>query len=281
MAGFNGEKSLDFHLSLLSDSKYLIFHGLRLLYKKYYFQIDTLLLTSQFALILEVKNIAGELNFDKDFNQMIRKYKGLKERYKNPVSQARLQAMKLKKWLQEHHFNDLPILYLFVNSNDKTELVSSSNSMNRNMCNSEFLFEKITEIERSYTKEIFNKKDLRKVKRLLLSSHAPENPDVLKIFDIAPNEIPTGVSCPMCHFLPMDYHYGKWHCPNCKEISKTAHNQAMNDYFHLIKPSITSSELRHFLHIQSPKVASKFLSTSNLLFTGKFKDRVYHQPPKQ
>lgn len=70
MAGYRGEKSLDFHLSMLSDSKYLIFHGLRLLYRQFYFQIDILLLCSSFAMVLEVKNMTGEISFEKEFNQV-------------------------------------------------------------------------------------------------------------------------------------------------------------------------------------------------------------------
>ncbi|MGG1676754.1 nuclease-related domain-containing protein [Neobacillus sp. NRS-1170] len=52
MAGFRGEKSLGFYLSMLSDSKYLIFHGLRLLYRQYYFQMDFFLLCSAFGIVL-------------------------------------------------------------------------------------------------------------------------------------------------------------------------------------------------------------------------------------
>jgi hypothetical protein len=60
--------------------------------------------------------------------------------------------------------------------------------------------------------------------------------------------------------------------------SKTAHIPAIDDYFLLIKPTITNAELRAFLHIDSIRVAGKILSTMNLPFTGKYKDRVYYQP---
>jgi hypothetical protein len=278
MAGYNGEKSLDFYLSLLSDSKYYIFHGLRLLYKNYYFQIDTLILCAQFALILEVKNIAGKLYFDKDFHQMTRTRNDMKERYKNPVAQARLQAFKLKKWLQKHHYVDLPIQYLFVNSNERAILISNSKSMNRNICNSEFLNDKIEQIENYYNIDKLDAKDLRKIKRLLLTSHIPANPDILQTYKISPKEILTGVRCPYCDYLAMKYKRGKWECPNCKEKSNSAHIQAIQDYFLLIKPSITNSELRCFLHIESPKIAHKILTSMDLPYTGKFKDRVYYQP---
>jgi hypothetical protein len=121
-------------------------------------------------------------------------------------------------------------------------------------------------------------KELRKLKRLLLSKHTPENPDILKQFNLSPIEIPTGVKCPTCNFIPMEYRYGTWCCQKCNMKSKTAHIPAIDDYFLLIKPTITNAELRAFLHIDSISVAGKILSTMNLPFTGTYKDRVYYQP---
>ena len=76
----------------------------------------------------------------------------------------------------------------------------------------------------------------------------------------------------------MKYHYGVWTCPHCKEKSKTAHIKAIEDYFLLIKPSITNSELRHFLQIDSIKSANNILKSLNLPYTGNRKGRVYHRP---
>jgi hypothetical protein len=58
-AGYKRELSLDYHLSFLPDKEYIILHNIRLSYKTFYFQIDTLILHTNFILILEVKNIAG------------------------------------------------------------------------------------------------------------------------------------------------------------------------------------------------------------------------------
>ncbi|WP_420490859.1 NERD domain-containing protein [Neobacillus drentensis] len=79
MAGYHGEKSLDFHLGVLPDTNYLIFHNIRLQLGKYFFQIDILLLNAAFALALEVKNRTGEYHFQKYLNQTILKYNGKEE----------------------------------------------------------------------------------------------------------------------------------------------------------------------------------------------------------
>jgi hypothetical protein len=276
MAGYEGEKSIDFYLDVLDDSKFFIFHGLRLKYKNYYFQMDTLIISSTFALIIEMKNMPGELTFDK-FGQLIYNKSGKKKRYKNPVAQVKMQAIKLKNWLEDHQFHDIPIHYIFVNGNENSTLISDNEHLNRNMCNSEFLNDKLEQIINFYKEEKIDSKHIKKLSRLLLKSHTPDNRDILRNYKISPNEIISGVECSICLHIAMIYQKGYWHCPNCKEKSKDAHLQAINDYLFLIKPSFTNSEIRQFLHINSPNTMQKILSQLNLPFTGKFKDRIYHQ----
>lgn len=280
MAGYRGEKSLDFHLSMLPDQQYLIFHGLRLLYDQYYFQIDILLLCSTFAIVLEVKNITGELSFEKDFNQVTWRKKELGERIKNPVLQAKLQARKLRHWLCEHKCMEVPIHYCFVNSNDKTIIRTESRDEQiiQHICNSENLLEKIEQIAKYYKTDKLDKKELKKIKRLLLTNHTPDTADILQAYNLSPKDILTGVQCPECSTIPMVYSRGKWYCSKCKVISKSAHIQAIKDYFLLIKPSVTNSELCLFLHIDSKNVGYKILKSMNFPHSGKFKNRVYHQP---
>lgn len=277
MAGYKGEKSLEFHLSMLSDQKYHIFHNIRLLLGKYFFQIDFLILTSAFALVLESKNRIGEYHFQKYLNQTTLKFQDKEERINNPVLQARLQALKFKKWLQKHHCPDIPIHHLFVNSNGKStiKVEHGNEQILRYIANSEGLLEKITQIANCNKKEILDSKDLRKVKRLLLTSHTPENFDILDHYHLSAKDIPTGVQCCDCNSLPMYYKNGIWICRNCKCRSKTAHIQAIHDYFLLIKPSITNAELRYFLHIESPTSANRILLKLGLAFSGANKNRIY------
>lgn len=281
IAGYRGERSLLFYLNMLSDQKYYIFHGIRLLYKGYYFQMDYLILCTAFALVLEVKNISGELKFEKEFNQTTCKKNGNEERIRNPVLQARLQAKKLKGWLLDHHCPDIPVHYFVVNSNEKTLITSSSGNeqITRHICNSEDLIDKIDQIANFEKLEKLDSKEIKRIKRLLLTKHTPENPDILKQFNLSPSELLPGVKCPICNFLPMVLHHGTWNCPKCKQKSKTAHIPTINEFFILIKPSITNTELRKVIQIHSISIGSKILIKMKLPFTGTFKNRVYHQHP--
>lgn len=280
LAGYRGEKALEFHLSMLPDQKYHIFHNIRLKLGRYYFQIDFLILCSAFAIALEVKNMSGEIIFKKALNQAFWKKNGEVERIKNPVLQTRLQARKLKMWLRQHHITDIPVHYLFVNSNEKTIITTEGGNEQvlQVCCNGEALVDKIEQIASMNKVEKLDSKELKKLRRLLLAKHTPENPDILKQFNLSPTEILSGVKCPPCRYLPMNYNYGVWYCPNCQCKSKTAHIPAIDVYFLLIKPTITNSELREFLHIGSPRVASYLLTSMKIPHTGKLKGRVYHQP---
>ncbi|MCL6572076.1 MAG: NERD domain-containing protein [Bacillus sp. (in: Bacteria)] len=283
LAGYRGEKSVAFYLSMLSDSKYLIFHDLRLKLGKYYFQIDFLLLSSTFNLVLEVKNRIGEYRFEKNQNQTTLKSNGIEKRIKNPVLQAKLQAKKLKKWLKKYNCPEVPIYYLFVNSNEKAiiRIEPGNEQINQYICHSEALVERIDQLANFYKTEILNASELRKIKRLLLAHHTPDDPDLLHHFNLSAKHITPGVQCQECGCLPMKYHYGTWSCSICKHKSKIAHYQAIEDYFLLVKPTISNSELRQFLQIKSPKSANTILHTLNFSYSGTNKNRVYFLEKQQ
>lgn len=58
--GFKGEESLLYYLEFLNEQQYFIFHNLRLpIRKDKFFQLDYLILSATFFLILEVKNYSG------------------------------------------------------------------------------------------------------------------------------------------------------------------------------------------------------------------------------
>jgi hypothetical protein len=280
MTGFRGEESVMFHLEPISNEDYRIYHDIRLPSGKYYFQIDFLITCPRFILVIEVKNRLKDWHFAKLLNQVTMDSK----RVKNPILQAKVQSIKLKRWLAEHHFTDIPILYLFVNSNEKSKIhIDYDHKYSWSVCNSEQLLEKIDQIENQNKIEIVEEKDLRKLNRLLLAKNTPDNPNLLQHFKLPADDLMTGVHCQNTKGCSSQLRYktGIWTCPVCKSKSKTAHHQKVLDYFLLIKPSITNTEARTLLQIKSRKIIHQMLTKMNLPCTGKFKGRVYHQPSIQ
>ncbi|WP_041580728.1 nuclease-related domain-containing protein [Bacillus sp. 1NLA3E] len=73
-AGYAGEKRVDTILENLPKKNYHILQGLRLANEaESHFQIDNVLLSPTHLLTIEVKNLAGELTFDRKAGQLIQK----------------------------------------------------------------------------------------------------------------------------------------------------------------------------------------------------------------
>lgn len=280
LSGYKGEKALAYYLDFLPDKGYYIFHNLRLPSGKYYFQIDYLVMTTHFAIVLECKNFFGSLFFDEAFKQLIRTANGQEEAFPDPVSQAKWHKEQLRVWLKEHHFPNIPIEYLIIISNPATILKTNSNSaeIKKHVVHSQIFLERFRELGSKFRQEVTAEKGLRKLSKLLLKSHTPEDGDVLKKYGLASSDIVTGVRCPSCSHVPMIRAYGTWVCPSCQKKEKNAHLSALHDYFLLIDSTITNKQFRDFVQLSSDDVAKRLLTRLNLPISGANKDRKYHKP---
>ncbi|WP_108668994.1 nuclease-related domain-containing protein [Peribacillus acanthi] len=274
-AGYKGEIAVDYQLSLLPEKDYRIFQDLRLQFNESFFQLDTLILTPQYALSLEIKNMAGTLYFDRDYHQLIRTYENKEEAFPDPILQSRRHRHLFSKWLALFGFQQLPIVSLIVISSPYSIIRSSSPSNHQQVIHSAFLPTKIDEIKSTYPASIYSEKDIKKLSRLLLKLHTPADYPVLDRQQVNKSEILTGVQCPSCMNLPISRLHGFWYCSQCKSKSTDAHIHALKDYFYLIGPTITSKELQKFLHISSPQLATRIFQSSKIPFTGVRKSTVY------
>ncbi|PLR75422.1 NERD nuclease [Bacillus sp. V3-13] len=280
MAGYRGEQSLDFPLNKLPHKDYMIFHDVRLLNNNYYFQIDTLLISPYYALILEVKNISGTLHFDNDFHQLIRTANEKEEGFPNPLLQARQQRDEFKIWLADHKFYEIPVEYLVVISNPSTVIKRGPGNSQwlKKVVHSAELLDKMAELKGRYTQQQICNKSMRKISRLILQKHSFQRIEILKSYDINQRDVLTGVQCPSCFFLPMIYETRKWFCPSCHNHLPDAHVQAINDYFLLINSTATNQQICSFLHLNSRHITKRLLTNLAIPHSGTGKARVYYSP---
>ncbi|MFC7786522.1 nuclease-related domain-containing protein [Rossellomorea sp. GCM10028870] len=281
LAGYNGEKSIDYYLSLLPDKSFYILHDLRLLLNGLYFQIDTLLLTKSFALILEVKNLAGSIDFDSIFNQMIQKKNGVEFALPDPIIQIGRQESQFRSWLHEHHFPPIPIRTLIVISNPQTIIRSHDKNVSQKVIHAALLPQKISQIYNESQNNILLDKDIRRMIKLIKKFDTPLNPSVLNQYNISRQEIINGVFCEICSYLPLDRVHGYWFCPKCKTKSKLAHLKSLEHYNLLFGEEITGQQLKSFLRISSPALATRILNSVCIGYRGKGKGRVHTLPSKQ
>ncbi|WP_246938627.1 nuclease-related domain-containing protein [Bacillus pinisoli] len=275
-AGLKGEQSIDYELSQLHTKEDYIFHDLRLPNREQFFQLDTLLVTKSFIVIIEVKNIAGTVYFDKKFNQLIRSYNGVEEAFSDPLLQIKRQRLHLMELIRLHKFN-IPVESLIVFSNPHTLIKASPEYAPHELSNiihrAELPF-RMNLIKDKYQKEIITPKDMKKLSSVLLKYHTHEAISA-ESFGVRKEDVIRGVHCPPCNYIPMERKRKKWYCTACNDHSKTAHIDSLSDYSLLISNTISNKELRDFLQIPSRCTSLYLLQSMSLESTGATKDKRY------
>jgi hypothetical protein len=275
MAGYKGEVNLNYPLSFLSPEDFLILHHVRLFDGTHYFQIDTLIITVKFILIVEAKNMAGTLYFDTEFNQLIRKNDDGENAFSDPLLQVKRHKAQLRKWLIPLNLSHLPIESLVVNSNPRTILQSSSDTVHKKVIHSGQLPFHIEALWEKYQRDHLHKREALELADEIVKNHCPLEVDVLKKFGIKPKELIQGVKCPTCGGFPCKREYGKWTCRHCGAESKDAHIAVLRDYALLIGTEVTNGEVRGFLEVQSGATVNRILTSLNLQSKGSRRWKVH------
>ncbi|XXM70408.1 nuclease-related domain-containing protein [Lysinibacillus sphaericus] len=277
-AGHKGEEALDYPLSLLDPQKYLIFHGLRLQIGDHYFQIDTLVISKYFILLIEVKNLAGTIYFDPVFSQLIQIKDEQQTVYPDPHIQLHRQQTHFEKWLRQNGFSSIPIYSLVVISNDKTLIKTSPNNhkIHSTVIHRHLLPTRISQFEKNNSNENYNDKEIKKLARMLKKKHRSSEHSIVERFNIHPTEIRGGVLCQSCNHGPLVRKHGFWFCTKCKSKDTIGHIQALVDYRLIFKSkTITNSEARKYLNIESRFVVTRLLKSLSLSSTGTKKSTTY------
>jgi hypothetical protein len=276
--GFKGEQSLDYFYRYLAKNDIYFLHSIRILQDDYFFQMDTLLITSNFLTILEIKYLAGHLYFEDRFSQLIRTYENKREAFLNPIEQVKRQSYHLSQILKMYKFDFIPIESLVVMTHPSAiiEACPTYKEAFEKVIKSHGLQQKFHDLSNKHTKSIFNQKQIKKLSKLLTKLSIPYDTDVCELFNINKNELLSGVLCPNCTYSVMKYKWGTWSCLMCQESSKTAHIEALQDYAYLISDKITNRECKQFLHLDSSDQTNHLLRSLNLPISGSTKSRVYH-----
>jgi Nuclease-related domain len=277
-AGYQSEEYIDTLIEQLLGSKFIIFHDLNFSDGNSTYQMDNLLISPQIALIIEVKNMTGELTFDSENDQFYQKIGDKIKGFPDPVTQAQRHQSYIEQLLADNNFPPVPVDYLIVINNQYAVLrfIGTSPAVKKRICKSHSFHKRVPQIVDIYTEEILTNKDLRKLSKLLLKLNTPPTNSILKKYDIKESDLLLGVQCPHCSSFAMLRKRKKWLCPSCKKYSFDAHLLALQDYFLLFNMRITNQQFRIFTHISSHDTSKRLLKTSRLTMTGTKKGRTYH-----
>ncbi|MGM9948879.1 MAG: nuclease-related domain-containing protein [Lysinibacillus sp.] len=270
LAGQAGEQQVrwhwrDMHLAM----EHVLFHDFTIQLYGFSYQMDALFVSRHFILVVEVKNIVGEISFCDSRHQFVRQREdGVVEGFRNPLDQVRRHVRALGQLIGP----SIPIEYAVVFSNVKSVL--------KDVPGHEPVFH-ASGLE-TYVNRLFSRHDLclrreefdELVQRLKMLRH--EN-----LFHLAleRKRIINGVLCAACAYKQkMMYRHGKFFCTLCGHSSKTALFEALEDYYLLVGEWMTNEEFRHYTGVQSADAAKRLLQSLHVAYEGEKKAGATESP---
>ena len=271
-AGDFGEEIIFNELKKLQlPYKYYIFHRVMLRTERT-FEIDILLLTPYGVVILEIKNIIGELEFKENPSQLIQtRINGEINNYPSPVTQLNEYIFLLSKFFSEYNLS-IPVMGAIVFASRKSFVKTTSDKATILYKNEIHAYLRNLQ---HHSPTITNSQ-IDSLKNLILKKNSPFSYFPLtKHFFIDANDIIRGVACPKCGQIGMKKIKKKWYCPGCHLLDSKAHKDSLLTYFLLCNNYITNKTCREFLLLNSRDEAKRILLNSDLIKIGDKKATKY------
>lgn len=272
-AGYGGEKRLDQLMKYFDpEYPYLIIQDYSIS-SNIELQVDTILLTQSCVILLEVKNISGRLRFTFNPSTLHQTTaSGVERGLKSPLVQ-----MEMAKWKFEKLVNSLDValpIHAFLVIAYPNQIVEASPPGSVIWSADEVM---IRLQNFNMPPKILSIDELHKLGQQLLSLYSEFNPFPLAPKNnIAPNEISKGVFCPDCKSSKMNKIKRTWMCQSCRLTNPEAHHQAIQEWFMLMKPSISVAECKDFLELEFPSTVRRILKNPLYKKVGDNKTRKYY-----
>ncbi|MFB7158402.1 nuclease-related domain-containing protein [Lysinibacillus sp. NPDC056232] len=238
-------------------------------------QIDTLFMSRNFVLIVEIKNIVGRIEYMEDHHQFIRiTSDGRVDGFRNPFDQVKRHARFLRLIFQKAG-DHIPIVYMIVSANPNMIMTSSLSA--QPIIHVSGLAEKIEQLFLRYSQVCLSEKGLEHIADRFLKKHEPTQ----WIPDIEWDELRKGALCSQCEYQhTVQYFFGKWRCSNCQRTDNKSMLVALQDYQLMMGNNISNAQFRNFFDIDSERVAHYLLKKLKFEVIGENKNRKYIIPAK-
>lgn len=277
-AGFSGERDFDYQMrEFKPDYPYAILHDIYLQQDQVYFQIDSLLITPGFIVIFEVKNMAGKLLITQNPTQFIKEeLNGNRLVLKSPIEELERKKYFLTRWLKDKNI-EIPILD-FVVLAYQNELIIENLATDKVA----FTYEMPNRLRKlEVYQEFLSNHEIQQLAYQLNKHHRDFNPYPLsKKYEVSLHDIQPGVFCTSCKNSRMSWISKTWRCSHCGHRDLKGHFPALQDWYCILGPHITNSQLREFLSINSRHTARRLLTTPNTSVTGSGRAAVYRITPE-
>ncbi|WP_342508994.1 nuclease-related domain-containing protein [Sporosarcina sp. FSL K6-2383] len=266
-AGYSGECNVDSYIERTQFPHSMkIFTDVHLCNSpKFTFQIDTLILTEQYILIIEVKNLKDSVQFIPNPPHLVQILETGDEVVLDcPVYQIESNKSNLDEWLRQRGIH-LKTLGLLVLANPNTKVIDTPNDF-------PIIYKKQIPFYLQKLRPAENILTVNQIQELAKQIHAEQqqfNPFPLcSYYHISPNDLRKGLLCRDCHGQLQQKNRETWYCQRCSKKAEDPYNDGIRDWFMLVKNSMTSSECRSFLNLKDGNAARYIISKSNLIKKG-------------
>lgn len=277
-AGYGGEERLDEALEFFDPPyPHRIIQDFSL-GEEFKIQVDTVILTQSCIFLLEIKNIAGKIEFKQNPSALHSiSATGEIKSYKSPITQMNETALRMNKFLKTLGC-PLPVANVIIIAHP-SQIVEGAPQNVRVLAAGEV---NVHLSEMKLPKPILSIEELHQLGQRLVAVHKEYQPFPLAPkFQIDPSEIENGVFCPRCILGKMGRTQRAWECETCRLVSQDAHTTALQDWFMLIKSTINTAECRDFIGLKSLDAAKRFLVRSGCQPVGGRRYRQYIRQPQK
>ncbi|WP_271852349.1 nuclease-related domain-containing protein [Planococcus maritimus] len=237
-------------------------------------QMDGLLLTERGAIVIESKNISGQLYFDDDTGEFSRtNTECVKTIMEDPTIQLNKHIRFLTLFFKQQNI-DLPISGIVVFTSKQCEFLAKPKK--HHICKTYQLVDYLFDILQEFPLKS-KPQDLSEIQKLLEQSRTPyKRKPLCQLYSIEETELFTGILCTSCKSLNMMRKHKKgWLCADCQAVDLLAFQHTVQEYFSLINTQLSNRQLRKFCKLESPYVTSRLLKAYDLETAGALHNRTY------
>ncbi|WP_342526540.1 nuclease-related domain-containing protein [Chryseomicrobium sp. FSL W7-1435] len=276
-AGESGEKDVASYLQeALHQLPAYVLHNYHVkIPNTFSIQIDYLIFTSQFILILEVKNIKGHIFFNQNPAQLIRTLDGEVMAMDCPFAQMDRNVLHFKRLLSK---SELPIYTVIVWTNRSAVLEAAPSNSPHKILFLKQLPYYISQLLKLPEQEVH----LGSLVKNLKAKATPfYQPDLCQRYGIAPSELVRGLLCLTC-YSPMNLHVRTWVCPKCRVKNNHMVNENILGLFDLLGDTLQMNDLKQILPTLYSRLLGNLVKSGEVRSTAYRKNRTYtlHRPSK-
>lgn len=273
-AGYAGEVKVDKYLEAIDFPEPVhIFTDLQLpINPKFAIQIDTLILTPAFALILEIKNIAGTLTYISNPPHFECTYEDKKSVVIDcPIMQVNNNRTALDQWFQNKGF-PVQSTGMIVMASSKTLVKNAPPEMPIMYGKHLPYYFRTKEIGQP----ILTNRQYNSLVEKLSQEQKLFNPyPLIERYNIDPSFIHKGILCNICNGKLHRSNHKVWTCPACEQEAEQPFVDGLRDWFLLMKRTISNEECREFLLLKDKYAANYVLKKMQLTRMGRSRASIY------